>query len=98
MAGMTESALVAAIDAILRREGVWSDDPADRGGPTRHGISLRYARRIGLDRDGDGDTDADDIRLVTEAEARRLYREDFYRQPGIDGLPAETRPPCWMRP
>ncbi|MGE4221615.1 MAG: glycoside hydrolase family 108 protein [Alphaproteobacteria bacterium] len=89
---MSEAALAATIDGILRREGAWSDDPLDRGGPTRHGISLRYARRVGLDRDGDGDVDADDVRRVTLDDARGLYREDFYRQPGIDGLPEEIGP------
>jgi len=87
-----EAAVDAAIDGILRREGAWSDDPSDRGGPTRHGISLRYARRVGLDLDRDGEIDAEDIRLVTPVEARRLYRENFYRQPGIDMLPASIMP------
>ena len=90
--GMSEAALAAAIDGILRREGLWSNDPDDHGGPTRYGISLRYARRVGLDRDGDGDTDIDDIRLVTLDDARRMYREDFYRQPGVDGLPEAIAP------
>jgi lysozyme family protein len=77
---------------VLRREGGYTDHPADKGGATNFGISLRYATGIGLDLDGDGDTDADDIRLVTADKAARLYRMDFYTTPRIDTLPEPIQP------
>jgi lysozyme family protein len=80
------------IAEILRHEGGYVDHPADPGGATNHGVSLRYARGIGLDLDGDGDVDADDIRLVTPAVAAALYRRDFLEQPRIDLLPARLWP------
>jgi lysozyme family protein len=87
---------VADVDDILwdivRREGGLVDHPNDRGGLTNHGVSLRYARRRGLDLTGDGAVDAADIRAVTPARAMALYREDFYLGPGIDRLPAALQP------
>ncbi len=79
---------------ILRREGGYVDDPADAGGATQHGISLRYARGLGLqmDLDDDGDVDADDIRLVTPRQAAALYERDFLRHPRFDKLQIELQP------
>ncbi len=77
---------------IVRREGGFVDDAADPGGATQHGVSLRYARRMGLDIDRDGDTDADDIRLVTPEQAAALYVRDFFEAPGLDRLPEPLQP------
>lgn len=74
---------------IIRREGGFNDIKEDRGGSTQYGVSLRYARGIGLDLDHDGDVDTDDIRLVTPQVAAQLYKDDFMHKPGIDRLPGE---------
>lgn len=78
---------------IVRREGGFVDDAADPGGATLRGISLRYAKRLGLDIDRDGDVDTDDIRRVTPDEAAALFVRDFFREPGLDQLP-EALWPC----
>ena len=82
------------LDEVLRKEGGYNDIKEDRGGATNFGISLRYARGLGLrlDNDGDGDVDADDILLVTEQQARVLYVEDFYVGPRYHRLPYALRP------
>jgi len=77
---------------IVRREGNFGDDPDDKGGPTKHGVSLRYARGVGLDNDGDGDTDRDDILLVTPEQAAALFIEDFYDRPRLHLLPEGVQP------
>jgi lysozyme family protein len=89
---MASAAVDAIIATILRHEGGYVDHPADPGGATNHGVSLRYARGIGLDLDGDGDVDADDIRLVTADRAAALYRQDFLLAPGLDRLPSRLWP------
>jgi lysozyme family protein len=80
------------LDEVLRSEGGFVEDPADPGGATNHGISLLYARGVGLDNDSDGDTDRDDILRVTAEQARELYRGDFWTRPGINRLPGEIQP------
>lgn len=81
--------LEAIADEILRIEGGFVNHPADPGGATNHGISLRYARSKGLqfDLDRDGDVDEHDIRLVTPEIARGAFFEDFFYGPKIHTLP-----------
>jgi len=69
-----------AMRFVFRWEGGWVDHPADPGGATNHGISLRYAISKGtlLDLDRDGDVDAADIRLITPSTAAMMYRKDFW--------------------
>jgi len=75
---------------VLKHEGGFVDHPADPGGATNHGISLRYARTLGsmLDIDGDGDVDRHDILKVTPAKAAMVYRDWFWRDVRGDDLPA----------
>lgn len=76
------STFEAAIPVILAHEGGWSDDPADPGGATKYGISLRFLREQGLDLDHDGDIDATDVRGLTPQQAAALYRERFWDRYG----------------
>ncbi|MBX9595080.1 MAG: hypothetical protein K2X46_12000 [Roseomonas sp.] len=78
-----------AMAFVLRYEGGFVNHPADPGGATNHGVSLRFARSLGrlLDLDRDGDVDADDIMLVTPAEAATLYRRRFWDAVRADDLP-----------
>ena len=78
-----------------RWEGGYVDNPADPGGVTNFGISLRFLRGQGLeagDRDGDGDIDADDIRSLTPADAAVLMRRAFWDALGLD----DVKPLCAM--
>lgn len=80
------------LDDILRREGGFVAHSADKGGATNMGISLRYARGVGLDLNNDGTIDERDIEMVTEDVARECFRRDFLETPRIDRLPAELHP------
>lgn len=62
-----------ALAHALRWEGGLVNHPADPGGWTRFGISLRWLEGQGIDIDGDGDVDAADIRALTLAKAHELY-------------------------
>jgi len=71
------------LDDLLMREGEYVAHPADRGGPTKYGITaatLGEWRRLGRP------ADAADVRALTEEEAREIYREMYYRRPGFDSI------------
>lgn len=63
------------LDEIIRREGGFIDHPADRGGPTKYGITmptLAAYRKTEVTRD--------DIVNLTLDEAKRIY-ESLYLEP-----------------
>lgn len=85
-----------AVRHVLGIEGGYVNDPVDRGGATKYGISLRFLvseGQIDLDGDGfadfdldmDGDIDAADIRRLTVGDAIYLYHRCFWQR-----LDAET--------
>jgi lysozyme family protein len=66
------------LKVILKHEGGLSNHPKDPGGITKYGISLRFLRKQGIDIDGDGDIDADDIIKLTPVQAGVLYKKHFF--------------------
>lgn len=83
-----ETAFDRALARVFKLEGGQSDQPADHGGSTKFGISLRYLRTLGADRGGDidldGDVDAADILALRPEHARALYERDFWKASGAD--------------
>lgn len=72
------------ITDVLSREGGFIDDPLDRGSATNRGITaatLGEYRRLGRP------ATVDEVRALTEAEARAIYRDRYVRAPGFDALP-----------
>lgn len=63
------------IDGIIEREGGYVDHPADRGGPTRWGITEATARDCGYD---------GEMQDLPQALARRIYRTRYYEKPGFE--------------
>jgi lysozyme family protein len=93
----------ARFGAAFRRmeliEGGFVNDPVDRGGATKYGISLRFLvseGRLDLDEDGiadfdldmDGDIDVADIKALTPGDARYLYHRCFWTRLDCDMRPA----------
>jgi lysozyme family protein len=75
------------IDDVIRREGGFVDHPADRGGPTKFGIT-RATLSHALGRAAT----AADVAALTPEQARQIYRHDYYHGPRIDQLPARIQP------
>ena len=63
------------IDAVIDREGGYSDHPADRGGATRWGITQSVARADGY---------AGDMRGFPRSRAVAIYRRSYWTAPGLD--------------
>lgn len=63
------------IDNLIAREGGFTDHPADRGGPTRWGITQRIARAHGY---------AGDMRLFPRDAAASIYRRLYWLRPRFD--------------
>ena len=62
------------IEAVIGREGAYSNHPADRGGPTRWGVTEQVARAYGY---------KGDMRVYPRELAIVVYREIYWRKPGF---------------
>jgi len=63
------------IDDVIDREGGYVNHPADRGGPTRWGITEAVARANGY---------AGAMRLLPQESARAIYRRLYWSAPWLD--------------
>lgn len=59
-------------------EGGFSNHPLDKGGATNMGVTLSTWKKQGYDKDGDGDIDIDDLRLLTEADAKAIFKKNYW--------------------
>lgn len=78
-----------ALTNVLHHEGGLVDHPDDPGGITNFGVSLRFLRASGIDVDGDGDIDAEDIRNLHRPDAAEIYREWFWKPAKCDEIRSE---------
>jgi len=63
---------------IFKWEGGFADDPLDHGGATNMGVTIATWRQVGCDKDGDGDIDVDDIKLLTRADATAVLKKFYW--------------------
>lgn len=65
------------ISEVIEREGGYVNHPADRGGPTRWGITQAVARTHGY---------KGDMRELPKAEASEIYRRIYWLAPRFDAV------------
>lgn len=80
---MAASTYDDALARVLAHEGGYSNHPADPGGPTNFGITIADYRRYVKPR-----ATAADVRAMTLAEAKAIYRSKYWEAMCCDELPA----------
>ena len=73
----------ACMPFIFKAEGGYSDNPADPGGPTNFGITLATLRAY----EGDPNLTADDVKKLTPAVAKEIYRTAYWNRMQCGALP-----------
>lgn len=73
--GARTSLFDTRIQGIIAKEGNYSNDPKDRGGATKWGITEATARAFGY---------TDDMRVMAREHAIAIYRARYWQQPGFD--------------
>ncbi len=73
---------------IVAREGGYVNDPDDPGGATNFGVTIHTMRRLGLDLDGDGDIDPDDVKRLSRQQAVDIFVQHYFERPRIAQLPS----------
>jgi len=72
---------------ILKHEGGFVNHPKDPGGATNHGVTIGTLRKLGIDKDGDGDSDIVDLRLLTAGDAGMVFKRFYGDAVQADFLP-----------
>ena len=76
----------ACLAITFAQEGGFANDPQDRGGPTKFGITLATLRAYS----GRSDLGEDDVRELTQAQARRSCGSDTGKRSAARGCPAAS--------
>ena len=63
---------------ILRWEGGYVNDPHDRGGATNKGVTIATWRRVGYDKNGDGNIDVADLKSISNEDLLHRVLKPHY--------------------
>lgn len=66
------------IPLLEEAEGGYVNHPNDPGGHTNKGWTLNTYKQVGYDNDGDGLITLNDLKLLTTAQSRQLYKIHFW--------------------
>lgn len=80
---MSRRSIDQMIDELLKKEGGYVNDPADRGGATNFGITEAVARANGY---------KGDMRDLPRSTAVAIYKKQYFTDPGFDRIYALSQP------
>ena len=75
---------------ILKFEGGFVNDPADRGGATNMGVTLSTWQKVGYDKNGDGIIDAEDIKLLTVDDVTIVLKKFYWDKWNADNITSQS--------
>lgn len=82
-----QSNYARALPLFLKHEGGFVNHPKDPGGATNKGVTIGTLKRLGIDVDGDGDSDITDLRNLRHEDVARVYKLFYWDAVKGDLLP-----------
>lgn len=75
---------------IEKWEGGYVNDPQDLGGATNRGITVGAWKTVGYDKDGDGNIDEKDVRLLTREDFVMVLRDHYWNRCQADRIQSQA--------
>lgn len=67
----------------------YTNDPDDKGGATKYGITVRTLTAIRFDVDGDGDVTENDVKSLTYSQAKDILKRKYWDMIQADSIESE---------
>lgn len=67
----------------------YTNDPDDKGGATKYGITVRTLKAIRFDVDGDGDVTENDVKSLTYSQAKDILKRKYWDVIQADSIESE---------
>ncbi|MCL1868633.1 MAG: peptidoglycan domain protein [Paludibacter sp.] len=75
---------------ILKWEGGFVNNPNDPGGATNKGVTIAVWKAQGYDKNGDGRIDVNDLKLITDADAIKILKSNYWNRWFADKITSQA--------